>query len=126
MHRDLLRIRREDAPLSAPGRTLDGAVLSPTAFVLRAFGAAPDGSGDRMLLVNLGADLFLAPAPEPLLAPPDRRGWALMWSSESPAYGGRGTPPVEGEAWNLPGGSALLMAPAGTRSDVDPKSRSGS
>jgi maltooligosyltrehalose trehalohydrolase len=112
LHSDLLRLRREEAPLSAPDLELDGAVLARDAFVLRAFGATPDGSRDRLLLVNLGADLFLAPAPEPLLAPPTRAGWEVVWSSESPAYGGRGTPPVEGEAWNLPGGSALLLAPA--------------
>jgi maltooligosyltrehalose trehalohydrolase len=113
LHRDLLRIRREDAPFTGtPELHLDGAVLAAEAFVLRAFGAAPDGSRDRLLLVNLGGDLFLAPAPEPLLAPPTWEGWEVLWSSESPAYGGRGTPPVEGEAWNLPGGCALLMAPA--------------
>ena len=114
LHRDLLRIRSEDAPFtSAPDLGIDGAAVSTHAFVLRAFGPTPDGSGDRLLLVNLGADLFLAPAPEPLLAPPTRDGWKLRWSSESPRYGGRGTPPIEGEAWNLPGGCALLMAPAG-------------
>jgi maltooligosyltrehalose trehalohydrolase len=111
LHRDLLELRREDAPLSSPDRHLDGAVLAPDAFALRAFGTPEDGSEDRLVLVNLGADLFLAPAPEPLLAPPSRDGWEVRWSSEHPAYGGRGTPPVEGEAWNLPGGCALVMVP---------------
>jgi maltooligosyltrehalose trehalohydrolase len=112
LHRDLLRIRREESPFSSPDLDIDGAVLAYHAFVLRAFGSEPDGSADRLLLVNLGADLFLSPAPEPLLAPPTWDGWEIRWSSESPEYGGRGTPPVEGEAWNLPGGCALLMAPA--------------
>jgi maltooligosyltrehalose trehalohydrolase len=112
LHRDLLRMRREERPFSTPGLELDGAVLSPNALLLRAFGLATDGSQDRLLLVNLGVDLILSPAPEPLLAPPSRDGWKLLWSSESPRYGGQGTPAIEDEAWNLPGGSALVMAPA--------------
>jgi maltooligosyltrehalose trehalohydrolase len=122
LHRDLLRIRREDAPFSASaGLEIDGAVLAPDAFVVRAFGGDPTGSGDRLLLVNLGADLFLSPAPEPLLAPPTRDGWEVLWSSESPEYGGRGPPPIEGEAWNLPGGCALLMAPASALATRQPE-----
>jgi maltooligosyltrehalose trehalohydrolase len=120
LHRDLIRLRLLERPFSAPGLELDGAVLAAHAFVLRAFGVAPDGSDDRLLLINLGAELALAPAPEPLLAPPTRAGWELVWSSESPAYGGRGTPPVETEAWNLPAGSALVMAPAAARGEPSP------
>ena len=49
---------------------------------------------DRLLLVNLGTDLTLAPMPEPLLAPLEDRAWQILWSSEQPAYGGGGTPPL--------------------------------
>ena len=108
MHRDLLRLRREDAAIGAPAsRALDGAVLGPDAFVLRFFGAEGD---DRLLLVNFGVDLQLDPAPEPLLAPPTGRRWRLIWSSEDPAYGGGGTPPPEtDEGWTILGQTAVVL-----------------
>lgn len=111
LYRDLLRLRREDPVFHAqrPGG-LDGAVLGSEAFVLRFFGGNGD---DRLLLVNLGLDLRLDPAPEPLLAPPEGRIWGLLWSSESPRYGGTGTPPVDGpEGIRLPGHTAVVMYPA--------------
>ncbi len=69
LHRDLLRLRQTDAVFrpQRPG-SMDGAVLGPEAFVLRFFGVYSD---DRLLVVNLGSDLHLDPAPEPLLAPPE-------------------------------------------------------
>ena len=73
-------------------RGLDGAVLSPDAFVLRFFGEDGD---DRLLMVNLGIDLHLDPAPEPLLAPPADSEWRTLWSSEDPKYGGIGTPRLD-------------------------------
>ena len=90
---------------------VDGAVLGPEALVLRWFG--PDGD-DRLLLVNLGTELRLEVAPEPLLAPPAGKCWQVVWSSEDPRYGGGGTPPPESEAynWRLNGHSAVAMAPA--------------
>ncbi len=110
LHRDLLRLRREDAVFSRqqPGGR-DGAVLGPAAFVLRYFGEADD---DRLLVVNFGIDLHLSPAPEPLLAPPRESCWKLLWSSEDPIYGGSGTPPMEIDAnWTLPGLAAFIMVP---------------
>ncbi len=110
MHRDLLRLRREDQVIAArPAAALDGAVLGDEAFLLRFFEA---GGDDRLLLVNLGLDLRLEPAPEPLLAPPQNRVWELLWSSENPAYGGGGTPPVDGpQGWRIPGHAAVLLRP---------------
>ncbi|HEX2134418.1 MAG TPA: malto-oligosyltrehalose trehalohydrolase [Microvirga sp.] len=110
LHRDLLRLRREDPVFSAQRRaSLDGAVLGPEAFVLRFFG----GEGnDRLLLVNFGRDLNRASFPEPLLAPPEGRRWHVAWSSENPSYGGGGTPPIETEAgWHLPGHATVVLAP---------------
>jgi maltooligosyltrehalose trehalohydrolase len=107
LHRDLLRLRREEPPVAHPAR-VDGAVLGEHAFVLRFFGEGDD----RILVVNLGADLRLSPAPEPLLAPRDERGWRIVWSSESPGYGGNGMPPLETTAgWLLPADAAVLLAP---------------
>ena len=110
LHRDLLRLRRED-PVFAAQRVggLDGAVLAGEAFVLRFFGLDGD---DRLLLVNLGRDLTLEVLPEPLLAPPPGKDWTLLWSSEAPRYGGCGTARVEaGEVWRVPGHAAVVLAP---------------
>lgn len=108
LHRDLLRVRRETPAIAKPA-AIDGAVLSNEAFLLRYF--AEDGD-DRLLLVNLGRDLFLPVAPEPLLAPLRGKGWTPQWSSESPQYGGCGTPPLETtQNWIIPGHSAVLLRP---------------
>jgi maltooligosyltrehalose trehalohydrolase len=114
LYRDLIRLRRGDPVLRAPQRgQFDGAVLSNEAFLLRYFGGA---NPDRLLIVNLGRDLHLDPAPEPLLAPPEETMWQVHWSSEDPRYGGLGTPnPESEEGWRLPGQAALLLV----ASDMD-------
>jgi maltooligosyltrehalose trehalohydrolase len=114
LHRDLLKLRRHDPVFRAQGaRGFDGAVLSAEAFVLRWFGDADD---DRLLVVNLGRDLDLARAPEPLLAPPADRSWATLWCSEEPRYGGHGFPPVAVDgAWRLPAECAVALSPAERR-----------
>ena len=96
---------------------IDGAVLGSEALVLRWFGP---GGDDRLLLVNLGTELRLEVAPEPLLAPPAGKCWQVVWSSEDPRYGGGGTPPPEYEAynWRLNGHSAVAMAPADAVGDT--------
>jgi maltooligosyltrehalose trehalohydrolase len=108
LHRDLLRLRREDPVFRAQRpRGVDGAVLGAQTFVLRYF--AEDGD-DRLLLVNLGRDLHLDPAPEPLLAAPPGRSWQALWSSEDPRYGGCGTaPPETEENWRIPGEAAVVL-----------------
>ncbi|MBX9579428.1 MAG: DUF3459 domain-containing protein, partial [Gemmataceae bacterium] len=112
LHKDLLRLRRED-PAFRPrdARWVDGAVLGPRAFVLRYF-VDPDGTADRLLLVNFGPDLYLDQAPEPLLAPPRGYGWGVIWSSEDRVYGGNGTPPPEArDGWRIMGEAAVVLAP---------------
>ena len=119
LHRDLIALRRNDScfRFAASRRSLDGAVISPEAFVVRYFGAHCD---DRLLLVNLGSDLHLRSAPEPLLGPPEESQWEMMWSSEDPTYGGLGTyPPETGKEWVLPAFSALVMAARRTRTTVE-------
>ncbi|HEX6903222.1 MAG TPA: malto-oligosyltrehalose trehalohydrolase [Thermoanaerobaculia bacterium] len=109
LHRDLLRLRREDPVFREQGKGhLDGAVLSSEAFALRFFGR---DAGDRLLIVNLGADLDLAPVPEPLLAPLTGLRWEVLWSSEDPRYGGAGAPPPEDEegCWRIAGRSATVL-----------------
>ncbi len=110
LHQDLLRLRREDPVFIAQAaRSVDGAVLGPEALVLRFFG---EGGDDRLLLLNLGRDLPLEPAPEPLLAPPARRVWKQAWSTEDPLYGGSGSALMDlRSAWKIPGHSAVVMVP---------------
>ena len=84
-------------------------MLGAQALVLRFFAA--DGA-DRLLPVNLGRDLRLDPAPEPLLAPPAESSWRLLWSSEDVRYGGGGTPPLDSdENWRIPGEAAVVLVP---------------
>ena len=111
LHADLLKLRRTDPVFrSQRPRSLDGAVLGPEGLVLRFFGAAGD---DRLLVVNLGRDLKLNPAPEPLLAPPSGSTWSVLWSSEDPRYAGCGTPSPETETgWLVQGHSAVVLSPA--------------
>jgi maltooligosyltrehalose trehalohydrolase len=114
MHEDLLRLRREKPAFRRVQKRgdIDGAVLGPDAFVLRYFASMREE--DRLLIVNFGRDLALLPAPEPLLAPPEGKAWEILWSSESPDYGGSGTAALETEeeGWLLPGRSAVVMKPA--------------
>jgi maltooligosyltrehalose trehalohydrolase len=110
LHRDLLRLRKEEPAFRSHSRgAMDGAVLEHEAFVLRFFGEDAD---DRLLIVNLGHDLRLDPAPEPLLAPPEEQRWETLWSSEDPRYGGTGTPPLDtDEGWRIPGHAAVVLLP---------------
>jgi maltooligosyltrehalose trehalohydrolase len=110
LHCDLLKLRREDPVFRAQKQHgVDGAVLSSQTFLLRFFG---DHGDDRLLLVNLGVDLHLDPAPEPLLAPPADLEWTTLWSSEDPKYGGIGAPPLDSELnWRIPGYAAVVLKP---------------
>jgi maltooligosyltrehalose trehalohydrolase len=112
LHRDLLKIRREDAVIAEQdARSFDGAVLGPHIFVLRWF---DDVHGDRLLLVNLGVESVLNPSPEPLLAPPPAQRWELCWSSEHPRYGGRGAvhPCPQNASWRVEGECTVLLKAA--------------
>jgi maltooligosyltrehalose trehalohydrolase len=112
LHCDLLSLRRSDPVFQASQQSnrIDGAVLSPDALVIRFFSEYP--GDDRLLLVNLGRDLRLVPAPEPLLAPPKDCVWDAVWASENPCYGGLGLPPWPKQGnWYLQGESAVVLNP---------------
>lgn len=116
LHADLLRLRREDRVLREPAG-VDGAVLGPRAFVLRFF--EREGR-DRLLVVSLDGPFRFDPAPEPLLAPADERGWRIAWSSEDPIYGGSGIAPIETKAnWIILGEAAVLLRPDENREPSD-------
>jgi maltooligosyltrehalose trehalohydrolase len=109
LYGDLMKLRRQDPVFrELDANEVDGAVLGPEAFLIRYAGR----EGERLLLFNLGRDLRMHPAPEPLLAPPLHREWRILWSSESPRYGGSGTPTLEtGEEWLVPGHAAVVLEP---------------
>jgi maltooligosyltrehalose trehalohydrolase len=113
LHRDLLRLRREDPVLSLQGSAGVLATSAGDLALIRLLGE--DAADDRLLLVNLGIDVP-PPVSTPLIAPPGRAGWRLVWSSEDRRYGGTGTP---GDAfaagWVIPGNSTLLFAGANAR-----------
>jgi maltooligosyltrehalose trehalohydrolase len=104
----LLRLRREDSVFSAQTKDeLDGAVLDRAAFVLRFFSPA---DGDRLLLVNFGADLSFNPCPEPLLAPPWDQRWQTLFNTDDQKYGGLGAySPETPDGWRVPGRAAVVM-----------------
>jgi maltooligosyltrehalose trehalohydrolase len=96
LHRDLLRLRNEMTGV------VHGAVIGPEAFVLR--------YDDRLLIINLGHELRLDIADEPLLAPPSGGRWELAWSSEMADYGGSGTINVETDGqWRVPTQAAVVL-----------------
>jgi maltooligosyltrehalose trehalohydrolase len=152
LHRDLLSLRRSDPVIAAQGERdvhIDGAVLADECLVLRFF--APDSADDRLLLINLGRDLALDRAPEPLLAPPEDRRWVTLWSSEHPSYGGTGTPALDNDddddddaadaatdaatataaagaaaGWRIPGHAAVLLSSrVGTQAAPPPEFHRG-
>jgi maltooligosyltrehalose trehalohydrolase len=102
-----LTLRHGDEAFSAQDSdTLHGALLGPRAFLLRAFHA----SGHRLIVVNLGDDLTLDPAPEPLLAARPGRRWRLLIDSEDVRYGGKGyAEPERDGVWQLTAHSACVF-----------------
>jgi maltooligosyltrehalose trehalohydrolase len=112
LHRDLLRLRREDPIFSQQDWSMiDGAVIGPEAFLLRWM---PADENDRLLCVNLGRDLSWQPVTEPLAAAPAKCDWKLLWSSERFEYGGAGTPPFDAKGWVVPGHTAIVLEAVAT------------
>lgn len=111
LHRDLLKLRREDPVFRAQrADRMHGAVIGPDAFVIRHFGEKNDC---RLVVVNLGRDLFPNPTSEPLMAPPRGTHWQVLWYSEHPQYGGCGAPPLETNShWRIPGRASIVLRPA--------------
>ncbi len=110
LHRDLIKLRHEDSRMRLQqDGGIDGAVLGSHSFLLRYFAKEND---DRLLVVNLGRRKELTPASELLLAPPSDCEWEILWTSESPRYGGPGVVEVvTDEKWLLPAEAAVLLCP---------------
>ncbi len=93
LHADLLRLRREDLVFARQDASrIDGASIGVDCLLLRYFG---DGGDDRLLIANFGRDFVLSPLAQPLLAPPPRHRWRMLWMSDDLRYGGTGTAPLE-------------------------------
>jgi len=109
LHRDLIRLRQEDPVFSAQeAANIHGTVLAPEAFALRYAGLHSD---DRLVMINLGRDLFWTTSAYPLLAPPYGADWKLMFSTGDPKYGGPGVAAVDMREWHVPGHAALVLRP---------------
>lgn len=109
---DLLALRRDEEAFrqQQPG-AVDGAVLADETFVLRYI--TPRPADERLLVVNLGADLVAGSFAEPLTAPPLNCEWRTRWSSEDVRYGGMGVHDlVTASGWRVPGYSTTVLAPA--------------
>jgi maltooligosyltrehalose trehalohydrolase len=113
LHRDLLRLRRDDKVFAQQrGDRMHGSVIAAEAFLLRFIGEDGD---DRLLLVNLGRDFEWAPMTDPLAVPPEGTKWEVLWSSEDPKYGGWGTRAFDEQHWYLQGHAALVL---GSRKEI--------
>jgi maltooligosyltrehalose trehalohydrolase len=110
LFQDLLRLRREDGIFRSQRADLvHGAILGSDALVLRFQGEREDC---RLVVVNLGRDLYPTPNSEPLLAPPTGMDWTMLWFSEHPRYNGTGMPPLApGTPWRAAGHCAVVLAP---------------
>jgi maltooligosyltrehalose trehalohydrolase len=107
LHRDLLRLRREDRVIARQDKfSIEGSVLGPEALALRWYN---DDDDDRLLLMNLGRDLDVYPLADSLLAAPRDRVWQVLWSSEDPRYGGIGTRTYDNKRWHALGHTAVLF-----------------
>jgi maltooligosyltrehalose trehalohydrolase len=109
LHRDLIRLRQNDVRFrEAIPNGVDGAVLGRHSFVLRYFAEKPEDT--RLLVVNFGTQEVFSPAPEPLLAPPDKYEWQIMWTSEAPQYGGLGMSTVaKDDGWTIFAEAAVAL-----------------
>lgn len=108
LHQDLLKLRQTDSRFSKQiAGGVDGAVVARNSFVLRFFG---ENNDDRLLVVNLGNQQPLQPAPEPLLAPLPGFEWERLWSSDFRKYGGPGElTVVTQENWLLPAEATIAL-----------------
>ncbi|MEY2545365.1 MAG: maltooligosyltrehalose trehalohydrolase, partial [Verrucomicrobiota bacterium] len=124
LHRDLIALRQSDPRFRVLKQNgVDGAVLSSDSFILRYFAEQPNE--ERLLMVNLGSHHVFRPAPEPLLAPPDRYEWETLWTSESAKYGGLGARRiVHDDGWTLFAEETVaLRAVPATKPRKEPKAR---
>jgi maltooligosyltrehalose trehalohydrolase len=117
LHRDALRLRREDPTLGLQGSAgLYSGAVGEVMF-LRYRGTDP--LLDRLLIINLGVDHVSPTLTTPLVAPPGPAGWRRLIGSEELRYGGRGMAPFETrDGYRFEGRAAMLLAAAETDLDA--------
>ncbi|MDP1835816.1 MAG: malto-oligosyltrehalose trehalohydrolase [Chlamydiales bacterium] len=106
LYKDLIAFKRTDVLLRRNARKMDGVVLSNHAFALRFFD--DEEHLDRLMLFNFDVDFIFNPLGDPLVAPVEGYDWEMIWSTESPKYGGQGAQPLT-EVWKIPGHSAMIL-----------------
>lgn len=111
LHKDLLQLRHTDNVFNGQEYDhIDGAIISSPVFLMRFFSLKHNN--DRLLIVNFGRDYEMTSVAEPLFAPHINHDWKLIWSSESPHYGGHGSAaPFSLKSWLMPGFSAAVLVP---------------
>jgi maltooligosyltrehalose trehalohydrolase len=108
LHRDLLRLRRDDAVLRELGTenvTIESSAPTASLLLLRYC----TSEAHRLLVVNF-ADEYSCPMNDALFAPLPGTEWRQLWSSEQPQYGGGGASPIpDVNPWDIPAHSAFLL-----------------
>jgi maltooligosyltrehalose trehalohydrolase len=108
LHRDLLRLRREDQVLARLGTSevrIESAAPTTAILLIRYISE----HGHRLLVVNRGND-HLSPMNDALFAPAPGTYWSVQWSSDRPDYGGGGIVPFVGPGrWLIRGHAAMLL-----------------
>ena len=107
LYRDLLALRRHDPSLGQHAARVLGATLGDRTLLLRYLGQSP--ATDRLLIVNLDADMNVAAMAQPLIAPPSGGQWSLLWCSEDRVYGGSGALPSDPPARLMATGHAASV-----------------
>ena len=64
---------------------------------------------DRLLVVNLDADVNLATLSDPIVAPPAEHQWGLRWCSDEAKYGGSGVAAIAPPERLIAGGQAATL-----------------
>jgi maltooligosyltrehalose trehalohydrolase len=109
LHRDLIRLRRDDEVIrdvGTPAVSIESAAPTMSLLLIRYISSA----GHRLLIINTGDD-YVSPMNNALLAPVHGERWVLRWSSEHPDYGGVGIVDLKNDGpWILAGRSASLLA----------------
>jgi maltooligosyltrehalose trehalohydrolase len=110
LHRDLLKLRREDPAFSRQSTDgLETAVLGTDCLAIHYAG---DEKTTRLVLVNFGSDLHLHVLSQPLLAPPPGTRWKFLWHSNDLPYGGSGVAELErDDGWMIAGEAAMVLSP---------------
>lgn len=107
LYKDLINLRKKDSVFKSLATIkIDGAVINQDVFLIRYFGGQ---LGDRLIIINFGADYSFNPGPEPLIVAGSGLHWQLMWSSEDFIYGGEGTHPLEKPYLRVAGHSAIVL-----------------